>query len=229
MPLQHAETSSPSSTHGRRTADDALPLWRSANIRDWQAAAIWLADLHIAPVPRDGGDLPRHDRRSLRRVMERALLRHGDAVAPLADDFERAVARLAHRPVGLVHGAFYASNVRVDHPDGLPRIRAVAWDHAGVGCGLLDLAALLSGVRARDNRTRVAAAYASALPPGLRPSARELVAGLDDAHTVLATQWLAGPDDLPDPVAQPVAPVAVLPTAAIAAPARPLVLELLAA
>src|SRR3954451_15603386 len=191
MALQHAETSAPTATV-RHCHAAPVPLWRSRDLRAWEAAASWLAELHVAPVPVDGGDLQRHDAAHLHRLFDRALTTYGPAVVPLAAGFEAAVARLSHRPAGLVNGAFYASNVLVDRSlEDEPRIRVLRWDAAGIGCGLLDLAALLSGSWTREDRTHVAAAYARALPVGMRPSVRDLILGLEDALTVLSVQWLA--------------------------------------
>jgi hypothetical protein len=59
------------------------------------------------------------------------------------------------------------------------RIRPVDWEMAGIGAGLLDLAALTSGSWSETERTTIVEAYRRALPERLRPLASDLRAGLD--------------------------------------------------
>lgn len=68
---------------------------------------------------------------------------------------------------------------------------AVDWEMAGLGPGLLDLAALSSGWD-EAHRRELALAYRAALRPrpGWPPGEGELLALLDSASLCLAVQWL---------------------------------------
>ena len=51
----------------------------------------------------------------------------------------------AARPRTFLHGEFYPSNVLIEDAVEGPRVRPVDWEMAGLGPGLADLAALISG------------------------------------------------------------------------------------
>ncbi len=72
------------------------------------------------------------------------LVHPGGSVAALASAHERALARLAGLPAVFVHGEFYASNILVSPG----RVCPVDWEMAGIGPGVLDLAALATAWRA---------------------------------------------------------------------------------
>jgi hypothetical protein len=106
-----------------------VPLWQCERPA-WEAAARWLARLH-AEVPARGDSLLRYD-----DVFARLA-----APAPLAAQYERALAELRGRRAAFVHGDFFPSNVLVDGA----RICPIDWEMAGVGPALLDLASLVAG------------------------------------------------------------------------------------
>jgi Ser/Thr protein kinase RdoA (MazF antagonist) len=94
-------------------------------------------------------------------------------------------------PPELVDGDFYPANVLVEGTSGAPRIRPVDWDMAGIGPGLLDLAALTSGRWTADVRRRLALAYhATWHPRAVRPPERELLEVLELARLFVAIHWL---------------------------------------
>jgi aminoglycoside phosphotransferase (APT) family kinase protein len=109
-----------------------------------------------------------------------------DAVAVV---WERSVARLAAWPVTFVHGEFYPSNILVADGDGLD-VRPVDWEMAGVGPGVLDLAALVAGSWEAQEREAMVRAYHAALPAAGRPSWPELTEALTHARLNVAVQWL---------------------------------------
>ena len=78
-----------------------------------------------------------------------------------------------------VHGEFYASNILVSPG----RVCPVDWEMAGIGPGVLDLAALATAWEGAD-RARIVAAYADERGA---PVDEE---DLDAARLVLAVQWL---------------------------------------
>ncbi len=163
-------------------------LWQHGELAAWEAAARWAAGLHrrfasLDPAPRR---LLRHDARLHRRWLARAHAAHGDAVAPLLAAGELAVAQLALLPRTLIHGELYPSNVLVRGA----RVAAVDWEMAGIGPGVIDLAALLTGWKGRARRAILAAAG------GAEP--RDLAA----ARLVLAMQWLGWSAAWEPPAAQ---------------------------
>jgi Ser/Thr protein kinase RdoA (MazF antagonist) len=166
---------------------DGVPLWQAHDLQAWEATARWAARMHAAPPPRDCGYLLTHDAAHLRRWVDRAL-----AMAPDGglDDLRPAagvaVDRLRAWPQSLLHGELYPSNVLVQATADGPRIRPVDWETAGLGPGLLDLAALTSGAWAAAEREQVVAAYRHEL--GVVPDGFD--GALDAARLLVALQWL---------------------------------------
>ena len=110
----------------------------------------------------------------------------------LASRYEQVIERLVALPVTLIHGEFYASNVLVEENAQGQRVCPVDWEMAGVGPGLIDLAALTAGNWTDEQRTALALAYHAGLPPdhGLSLPPDALLAALDYCHLHLAIQWL---------------------------------------
>jgi hypothetical protein len=116
--------------------------------------------------------------------------------------YEQVIERLVALPVTLIHGEFYASNVLVQEYAGGLRVCPVDWEMAGVGSGLIDLAALSSGGWTDEQKTALALAYHAALPPNNRwpPGQNAFLAALDCCRMHLAMQWLGWSADwLPPP------------------------------
>jgi aminoglycoside phosphotransferase (APT) family kinase protein len=165
---------------------DGVPLDEAGELGAWEDAARWLADLHARSLPPPGaGRLLRYDAAWLRRWPARALRRE-PVLARVAAAAERAVEHVSAWPAGLVHGEFYPANVLVAGG----RIRPVDWETAGLGPGLLDIAALTSGGWDARERARVELAYHDALPAERRPGAGELAQALRHARLLLALQWI---------------------------------------
>jgi thiamine kinase-like enzyme len=97
--------------------------------------------------------------------------------------YEAVVERLASLPTTLVHGELYASNVIV----GEGRVCPVDWELAGIGPGVLDVAALTTGWPDSE-RSMLADEYRRALVRP--PDADRFAADLDCASLHLALQWL---------------------------------------
>ncbi|MBA2546284.1 MAG: phosphotransferase, partial [Solirubrobacterales bacterium] len=136
----------------------------------------WLARLHdhfLGLPPADF--LVRYDRSYFERWPERA-----DVSLP---GYDAVVERLAGLPTTLVHGELYASNVLVAEG----RVCVVDWELAGVGPGVLDVAALTTGWPDPE-RSTLAEAYRSALAH--LPDADRFAAALNCASLHLAIQWL---------------------------------------
>jgi hypothetical protein len=170
---------------------DGVPLWQVGDLAAWEAAARWLAGLHARPLPVGCRPLLRYDAEHLRGWLARAVAHvPAGALDGVAAVWERAVERVAAWPAALVHGDYHASNVLVTRAGGEPRIRPVDWELAGIGPGLLDLAALTSGAWSAADRERIAVAYQRALPPAARSSCRELLDALALCRLLHAVQWL---------------------------------------
>jgi len=173
-------------------AVDGNPLWQSGDSAAWDAAARWLGDMHSRAVPRASGRLLRYDADYLLgRISPAVALTPPGALERVAASWRETVGRLAGWPHAFLHGDYYASNVLVEATSAGPRIRPVDWELAGLGPGLLDLAALSSGTWTADERRRLALAYHAAWhPPAGRPSAGELLDVLECARLLVAVQWL---------------------------------------
>lgn len=170
---------------------DAPPLWQAPDDGAWDAAAAWLARLHAQPLPRASDALLRYDAAHLHGWLARATALTPDgALDEVATVWERVVSRLAAWPASVVHGDYHPSNILVQRAGGRPRIRPVDWELAGIGPGLLDLAALTSGAWSAPARERFARAYRAALPAGQRPGAGELLDALAHARLFVAVRWL---------------------------------------
>jgi Ser/Thr protein kinase RdoA (MazF antagonist) len=153
----------------------------------WSAAAIWLARLHdLTPVP-DGEPLLRYDREYYGRWMERALRIAPDAgLEPLGRVHTRAIARLAAARPEPVHGDYYPANILV-RSGAAPEICPVDFELFGSGAGVLDLAALVTGLPPARAGELVEAYRSHRREPIARAELDELVLC---ARLHLAVRWL---------------------------------------
>jgi len=104
------------------------------------------------------------------------------AIDRLGERHGTVVEALLALPKTVIHGEFYASNVLVDADSAQARVAPVDWELAATGPGPTDLAALVSGDWAAEDRAAIASAYRSAAGASLE--------GLDFARLQLAIQWL---------------------------------------
>lgn len=163
---------------------DAEPLYQ-LDLEHWPRVARWLARCHDR-FPGIAADwLIAYDRAFFGLWPTRAGVD--------LPGYAAAVERLATLPTTLVHGDFYPSNLLVADD----RVCAVDWERAGVGPGVLDLAALSLGL-ADDQVDRVGEAYRLALAD---PPERDVFAiDLACARLALVVQWLGwSPDWSPPP------------------------------
>src|SRR5262249_45552021 len=149
------------------------------DLDSWRAAATWAAALHgrFASRPPSPSRLIRYDHRSYRNWFVLARRNHPGAAA-LDKAVRVAARRLDALPRTLIHGQLYASNVLVAGA----RVAVVDWETAGVGAGVLDLAALVAGwdPASRD-------ALVDAYDPNTDPL------DLAAAELMLALRWLGLP------------------------------------
>jgi len=171
-------------------------LWQVGEHATWRAVARWLAVLHQSVRPR-GRSLLRYDGELYRASLERAREFVGAAVLNgVAGAHKRALAALEELPAGFVHGDFYPSNVIVHERDGGLRICPIDWEAAGVGSGLLDLAALVAGW-GDGGVAELAFAYREALEQP--PAEKEFLHALDCCRLHLAVRWLGSSPDWSPP------------------------------
>jgi thiamine kinase-like enzyme len=152
-----------------------VELWQLGDLEAWTEAARWLERLHTFFVehPPRGEHLLRYDADYFGIWPARALRRYPELGQALRG-YEQVIDLLVGLPATLVHGEFYASNVLVAER----RIAPVDWEMAGVGPGILDLAALATGW-SEKKRGSIVAAYGT-IPKNV----------LNAACFHLALQWL---------------------------------------
>jgi hypothetical protein len=164
---------------------EGLPLWQLGERAVWLAVARWLARLHTTVEPPGGLRLLPYDKRFYRRSLSRALVAVPDAgLTELGSRYEAVIAQISTAPAVFVHGEFYPANVLV--LDGRRiRVCPVDWELCGVATGLLDLAALTTGLPEAEANLLVEA-YAEELPE----TPRDLCQLLECCRLHLAIQWL---------------------------------------
>jgi hypothetical protein len=164
---------------------EGVELYQVGELERWLDGMRWLARCHdhfggLA----DADYLVRYDRRFFELWPERA-----DVDLPR---YAAVVERLASLPRTLVHGDLYASNVLV--ADG--RVCPVDWELAGVGPGVLDVAALTTGWP-DEQADALAEAYRQTLADPADPA--EFAGDLAAARLHLALQWLGWSSDWQPP------------------------------
>jgi hypothetical protein len=200
-----------------------VELYQVGEIDVWARVARWLSGVHetLAPhVLRLSKDVPllQHDSdyyRTWRRRASAALSSSGSHSDPvgsrrlsawLRERYPQLMAGLMDLPVTIIHGELYASSVLVDVRGGVAAVRAVDWEMAAAGPGLVDLAALTSGKWAEARRGEIARAYwEQAVASGANPwaaSFNEFTASLDLCRLQLAFQWLGWSSDWVPPPQQ---------------------------
>lgn len=170
----------------------------------WLDVARYLAGLHNAlsqAVSQAGASVPllRYDRRFLEYWPRRALAFAAGAAGAAAPALERVCAgyapvvdRLLALPVTILHGDFNASNIIVSTSGGGVRISPVDWEMAGVGPGLVDLAALVSGAWSEAEQDALASAYLETIQRsrGRETDPVKFREDLKYCQLHLAMQWL---------------------------------------
>jgi len=180
-------------------------LYQEGDLAVWADVARWLAGMHDRFSDRSEElrhthvHLLHYDGAYYRRWLDRTQQGTGwgdaaegaAALRRVASALDAALERLGTMPVTFVHGELYASNVLVaDTPAGR-RVCPVDWEMAGLGPGLLDLAALCTGW---DNGSRrvIALSYHAALERrhGWPLGEGDFMTLLDYCSLYLDVQWL---------------------------------------
>ena len=169
-------------------------LYQIGEFDIWLEAARWLARLHglpecsaerarnLAPALLD------HDSRFRRKWFERANANTGGMLNDYENQYETVAETLLRSPRSFIHGEFYASNILLRLSGPAQRICPIDWEMAGVGPGMLDVAALASGSWSESERLRILEAYLSELPERLQPGEAE--ATFMCCRLQIALQWL---------------------------------------
>jgi hypothetical protein len=197
-------------------------LWQLGRMETWRQAARWLARFHShfaqAGYCRGKNQLApllEYDRRLLTLWWTRAETFLAGATpqglaagrgtlrsfSRLAGRHERVIDRLLTLGETFVHGEFYPSNVILRREGTASRVCPIDWEVAGIGPGLIDLAALTSGAWNLEQKKTMIAAYRDALEParGWPPSLAELMEGVQYCQLHLAIQWLGWAADWSPP------------------------------
>jgi Ser/Thr protein kinase RdoA (MazF antagonist) len=184
-------------------------LYQVGDLDVWLQVAGWLASMHscaalrVDSVEQRNPHLLSYDWAYYRRWLDRAksFRRYGgrrdqEALKVVGERLSGALERLASVPLTFLHGEFYASNILVEEGPGGRRICPVDWEMAGIGPGLLDLAALCTGW-AEEHQRVVALAYYRGLGPGAAwlPEEQEFLSLLRCCQLCLAVQWLGWAPD----------------------------------
>ena len=170
----------------------------------WLDVARYLAGLHNAlsqAVSQAGASAPllRYDRRFLEYWPRRARAFAAGEAGAAAPELERicngytpVIDRLLALPRTIVHGDFNASNIIVSTSGRGTRITPVDWELAGVGPGLVDLAALVSGAWSADEQDALASAYLETVQHGStgETDPAKFREDLKYCQLHLAMQWL---------------------------------------
>jgi len=193
-------------------------LYQIGEVETWQAVARWLAEFHgrfAAHVDQLNHTpaLLRYDGafywRWLQRARSFAKCNDGPqkrnakaALTWLAARYEKVVEQLTALPSTFIHGEFYASNVLVQDESYSMRVCPVDWEMAGLGPGLLDLAALTSGKWSDKQKTALALSYCDARKTTVRENLclNEFFTALDYCRLHIAVQWLGWAPNWSPPV-----------------------------
>ena len=180
-----------------------VELWQIGELSVWEEVAGWLGRLHadfagrLAETSEANPDLLDLSEAWFRSWCHRALERLADSEDPRAqslrhalESYDDVVSALTGLPRTFVHGELYPSNVLV--VQGNPsRICPVDWEMAGIGPGLIDLAALVGGWDEAERHRLIAAYLRGSRETSAGASTPEAVeADLARCRLHLALQWL---------------------------------------
>jgi len=183
---------------------DGRELYQVGEVDIWVQVAAWLAELHgcsaleVDSVQQRNRHLISYDAEFYRRWLTRARNYTEAAgradqertLAVIGNGLEAALGLLAELPTSFVHGEFYASNVLIGEGTVGRRICPVDWEMAGIGPGLLDLAALCTGWDDTNLRAIVRGYSAAHDQQAWLRGEERLLLLLRCCQLCLAVQWL---------------------------------------
>jgi thiamine kinase-like enzyme len=189
----------------------AVELCQVGELDTWRHVARRLAMVHARLA--DRRDTAHAARRLLRydadffrlwadRARRFARAESQAAVGWLLERYEPVIELLASLPVTIVHGDFYASNILVASRRSGIRVCPIDWEMAGIGPGMLDLAALTAGSWTDVEREQIVRAYRDGCAGVASPPAPEVFdRALDCCRLHVAVQWLGWSADWSPPAA----------------------------
>jgi hypothetical protein len=178
-----------------------VELYQVGDLAVWQSAARWLAQIHIGlarEAPLALSDFLLHHTAAFYRVWPARAIAHAhsteqlEALSWLAARHDQIVDRLMTLPATIIHGEYYPSNIVVQALGGDIRVCPIDWEMAGLGPGLMDLAALTAGSWSDAARRALTEAYRDGvanLGGHLQP-VEEFQVALECCRLQLALQWL---------------------------------------
>ena len=182
-----------------------VELYQVGELAVWQEVARWLAAFH-ARFARERGwhdrpgasQLVPYDRTLYETWLARARAFGtrrkgsdvGDVLARLDQRWDELAEHVFDLPTTLIHGELYASNVLVDRSRNPTRVCPVDWEMAGVGPGVLDLAALTAGGWTETERAAIAMAYHDAAGGEAAMPRQRFLMTLGWCRALLTVQWL---------------------------------------
>jgi Phosphotransferase enzyme family len=185
-----------------------VELWQVGELEVWEEVARWLGGFHsrftgrLEEVRAANPHLIDLSAEWFRSWSDRAQERLADLDGPRAQSLQRALERyeevvdsLCALPRTFVHGELYPSNVLVE-PGSPSRICPVDWEMAGIGPGLVDLAALVGGWK-ESEQARLVGAYIRGRDDasGRAEDPVSLEEDLTRCRLHLALQWLGWSSD----------------------------------
>jgi hypothetical protein len=180
-----------------------VELWQVGELSVWEVVARWLGEFHAAFAGRIddaraanpyllelSGDWFRSWSERARAALAESPDPRAAIVGSALERYDEVATSLAALPRTFVHGELYPSNVLVVREEQPLRVCPVDWEMAGIGPGLVDLAALVGGW-APEERSRLVSAYVDAgtSTGGTLPRAT-LETDLARCRLHLALQWL---------------------------------------
>ncbi len=187
---------------------DGEELYQIGDFDAWCDAARWLAHMHddLIDITLNCGTtlLEKYDEDYWHGLIDRAggvLTRgdniRGDTIRPgvltwFEPACQQAAREVAQLPATFVHGEFYASNILIERRNVNTRVCPIDWETAGIGTGLLDLAALTAGDWSDDQKQALAKAYYDALRHKHVPWAEfdEFIEAVNNCRLLLAIKWI---------------------------------------
>jgi hypothetical protein len=180
-----------------------VELWQVGDVKVWEAVASWLGGFHARFEPGLAATRRANPRlldystawfefwcERARSALESMGDRRASVLVRALDRYDTVISAIVALPRTLVHGEFYPSNVLVVAEEHPVRVCPVDWEMAGIGPGLLDLAALVGGW-GHGERDRLTRAYVRGIGDGDPASRLEsLHAELASCRLHLALQWL---------------------------------------
>ena len=183
---------------------DGVELYQEGDLGIWQECARWLARMHIrfledpgrltpsVPLLQYGRSRSEADLVHLQESSDPALQALAGALRPF---YSGLLDQVFAWPRTFLHGDFYASNVLIRRGPSGREVVPVDWEMAGIGPGLLDLAALTSGRWDALQRMAMATQY-HAVWSREYDAAQSLSAflrALDGARLMASLRWLTAP------------------------------------